>query len=411
MQSKSAKRLMRGSFALALLTSCSSGGTQAPAPSGVPSSSDTSTSITPPSPNTGGNPSSPTTSVTNTGGTPTGTNTGTVPSGNTGGATGPGTGNTSSDTSADDSPTEVNTGDSESSLGPTGSATTSEPGGSQAQSSTDGAVTDDSAGETSGPSGPEVTVLLAGNSVDANGPLPTTVEENLGFSGGGHILVRPTNITTEPNTKHPVAIWGPGGGTAPSYYLQLLTRMASQGFVIVGIRESTGDSVLMSAAIDWLEQQNADSNSPMYDRLILDRVGVFGHSMGGLSSEATALADDRVATALLDNSGSFSHDALVNVTIPVGIIYGETGQERPNAEGDFNNPGNKGPCWLAMMAGGGHGSGPWDGAGANVAWMRWHIGGENSRKDAFIGNGGAYNDNGIWQTQFKNWDGWKNWNE
>ena len=246
--------------------------------------------------------------------------------------------------------------------------------------------------------------------MNANGPLQTTVQD-LSFSGGGHILVRPTTITSEPNTKHPVAIWGPGGGTPPRDYLQLLTRMASQGFVLVGIRESTGDAVLMSAAIDWLEDQEADPSSPMHHRLILDRVGVFGHSMGGLSSEATAQSDDRVSTALLDNSGSFEHDALVNVKLPVGIIYGETGQEAPNAQGDFNNAGNKGPVWLGMMKGGGHGSGPWDGAGANVAWMRWHLGGENSRKDEFLSNGGDYNNTGVWQTQSKNWDGWKNWNE
>jgi pimeloyl-ACP methyl ester carboxylesterase len=256
----------------------------------------------------------------------------------------------------------------------------------------------------------KVTVLLAGDNVNANGPLQTTVQD-LTFSGGGHILVRPTTITKEPNTKHPVAIWGPGGGTPPRDYLQLLTRMASQGFVVVGIRESSGGSELMSAAIDWLEKQNADSSSPMFDRLILNRVGVFGHSMGGLSSEATIRADKRVTTALLDNSGDLSHSGLVTVKAPVGIIYGEDGMERPNAEADFDNTGNKGPCWRGMMAKGGHGSGPWDGAGANVAWMRWHIGGENSRKAAFIGTGGDYNNKGVWTTKFKNWDGWKNWNE
>ena len=223
--------------------------------------------------------------------------------------------------------------------------------------------------------------------------------------------MRPRELTNEPNTKHPVAIWGPGGGSTPGYYESLLTRMASQGFVLIGIRESSGGSELMSAAIDWLEEQNSDSGSPMYDKLILDRVGVFGHSMGGLSSEATALVDGRVATALLDNSGSLSHDGLVGVHVPAGIIYGEDGMERENAEADYSNPGNQGPCWLGMMAGGGHGSGPWDGASANVAWMRWHLGGENFRKDAFIGNGGDYNNTGIWTTQFKNWDGWTNWNE
>jgi hypothetical protein len=247
-------------------------------------------------------------------------------------------------------------------------------------------------------------VFLAGDDVNKDGPLALT-QENLSFSGGGHILVRPRDLSTDPNKKHPVAIWGPGGGTPPGDYMMVMNRLASQGFVVIGIRESSGGSELMSDAIDWLEQ------SSMADKLILDRVGVHGHSMGGLSSEATAAVDSRVATALLNNSGSLSHNGLVNMKVPTGIIYGSDGMERPNAEGDFNNAGNKGPIWLGMMAGGGHGSGPWDGAGANVAWMRWHIGGENFRKDAFMGQGGAYNNTGIWTTTFKNWDGWKNWNE
>jgi pimeloyl-ACP methyl ester carboxylesterase len=380
---------------LAWLGACSSGETQSETPS-APTSGDTSglpTSVSP-GPVTPTTPSTISPSPNNSTSAPTATSPSSSPTGVEPGGNPP-----------DTSPT-----DDTSSPGATPEPVSSGTDGSESQPVTDAPTTDVDSGETSDDSGPAVTVLLAGDDVDRNGPLATTVED-VGFSDGGHILVRPTTLTNEPNTKHPVAIWGPGGGTPPRDYLQLLTRMASQGFVIVGIRESTGDAVLMSAAIDWLEEQNANSSSPMYDKLILNRVGVFGHSMGGLSSEATALADKRVSTALLDNSGSFSHDALVNVTVPVGIIYGETGQEKPNAEGDFNNPGNKAPVWLSMMAGGGHGSGPWDGAGANVAWMRWHLGGENSRKDAFLGNGGAYNNTGIWKTQFKNWDGWKNWNE
>src|SRR5690606_3463612 len=85
-------------------------------------------------------------------------------------------------------------------------------GGSQSQPVTDAPTADVSSGETSDSDGPAVTVLLAGGDVDRNGPLATTVED-LSFSGGGHILVRPTTLTNEPNTKHPVAIWGPGGGT------------------------------------------------------------------------------------------------------------------------------------------------------------------------------------------------------
>ncbi|HET9958219.1 MAG TPA: hypothetical protein VFQ61_27180 [Polyangiaceae bacterium] len=311
-------------------------------------------------------------------------------------------------TSAGSGGSSTNSGGSSAGLGGSSANSGGTSAGSGGSSANSGGT---SAG--SGGSGGQVNttkVFLAGDNVNANGPLQTTVQD-LSFSGGGHILVRPTTLTSEPNTKHPVAIWGPGGGTPPRDYLQLLTRMASQGFVIVGIRESTGDAVLMSAAIDWLEDEDANPSSPMHDRLILNRVGVFGHSMGGLSSEAVAQTDKRVSTALLDNSGSFEHNALVNLKIPVGIIYGETGQEAPNAQGDFNNVGNKGPVWLGMMKGGGHGSGPWDGASANVAWMRWHLGGENSRKEEFLSSGGDYNNTGVWQAKQKNWEGWKNWNE
>lgn len=326
----------------------------------------------------------------------------------TGGQTGSGTGGSGTATGG----SGTSTGGSGTSTGGTGvGGSDTGSGGDDAGSGGDanGSGGDDAGSGGNDPGDPEVTVLLAGDNVNSNGPLDTTVE-SLTFSGGGHILVRPTQITSEPNTKHPVAIWGPGGSTPPTDYLQLLERMASQGFVIVGIRESTGDSVLMSAAIDWLEEQNDDTNSPMYDRLILDRVGVFGHSMGGLSSEATARDDDRVITALLDNSGSLSHNGLVDVTVPVGLIYGETGQEKDNARADYANSGNQGPLWLSMMTGGGHGSGPWDGAAANVAWMRWHLGGENFRKEEFLAEGGDYT-TGIWVSEWRQWDDWTNWNE
>jgi hypothetical protein len=391
--------LLRGSFVVAFMCSCSSSETGEPNPSATPGSGGADTGA-----GTGGSDAVPGTSGGDTGAGTGGSDT--VP-GTSGGDTGAGTGGGDTGTGVGGNDTVPGAGGGDTGAGIGGSDTGT--GGTEAGAG--GSQVDPGSGGDTGSVDSDVIVLLAGDDVNTAGPLQTTLEEDLNFSGGGHILVRPTDITTEPNTKHPVAIWGPGGGTAPGEYMQLLTRMASQGFVVVGIRESTGDSVLMSAAIDWLEEQDADPSSPLHDRLILNRVGVFGHSMGGLSSEATALVDDRVTTALLDNSGSFSHDALVTLTMPVGIIYGETGQEAPNAQGDFNNPGNQGPCWLSRMAGGGHGSGPWDGAAANVAWMRWHIGGENSRKNAFLGDGGAYNDTGIWQTDFKNWEDWTNWNE
>ena len=68
-----------------------------------------------------------------------------------------------------------------------------------------------------------------------------------------------------------------------------------------------------------------------------------------------------------------------------------TGGPRNNSEGGY-----------------GHGSGSWDGMAATVAWMRWHLGGEEWRKADFVGTSGKYIDGNIigkqgnWKTQCKN---------
>ena len=144
--------------------------------------------------------------------------------------------------------------------------------------------------------------------------------------------------------------------------------------------------------------------------------------MGGLESEQMLIKDDRVITAMLNNSGDLGHTAMsyVSPNKTIGIVYGEGGMERPNAEADYNNQGVKAPACLLKMTGGqgnecqqgecgwGHGSGPWGGMAATVAWMRWHLGGEDFRKADFVGMSGKYIDGSIigsqgkWKGQCKN---------
>ena len=56
----------------------------------------------------------------------------------------------------------------------------------------------------------------------------------------------------------------------------------------------------------------------------------------------------------------------------------------------------------------GHGSGPWGGMAATVAWMRWHLGGEDFRKADFVGTSGCYingeiiGERGHWKGTCKN---------
>jgi hypothetical protein len=237
------------------------------------------------------------------------------------------------------------------------------------------------------------------------------------------ILAYPKQLST--TQKHAVVMWGPGGGSNPKDYGGIIKRLASHGFVVIAIPESPGNASQGKAALDWLESKNKDPNDPLYNKLDMTKVGCSGHSMGGLESEQMLIKDDRVITAMLNNSGDLNHVAMSQVPAnkTIGIVYGEGGMERPNAEADYNNNGVKAPACLFRMTGGrpsnecyngecgwGHGSGPWGGMAATVAWMRWHLGGEDFRKADFVGTSGKYIDGNIigeqgkWKGQCKNFN-------
>lgn len=234
------------------------------------------------------------------------------------------------------------------------------------------------------------------------------------------ILAYPKQLSE--TQKHAVVMWGPGGGSDPKDYGGIIKRLASHGFVVVAIPQSPGDASQGKPALDWLESKNKDPNDPLYNKLDMTKVGCSGHSMGGLESEQMLIKDDRVITAMLNNSGDLGHTAMsrVSPSKTIGIVYGEGGMERPNAEADYNNQGVRAPACLLKMTGGqgnecqqgecgwGHGSGPWGGMAATVAWMRWHLGGEDFRKADFVGTSGKYingaiiGERGNWKGQCKN---------
>ena len=262
-------------------------------------------------------------------------------------------------------------------------------------------------------------VFLAEGSDETKDQMRVKYIERTGHDGGG-ILAYPEQLSND--QKHAVVVWGPGGGTEPGAYGGIIRRLASHGFVVIALRESPGNATQAIPALNWLEKKNKDPNDPLYQKLDMTKVGCSGHSMGGLESEQALIKDDRVITAMLNNSGDLGHTAMsqVSASKTVGIVYGEGGMERPNAEADYNNRGVKAPACLIKMTGGqgnecqqgecgwGHGSGPWGGMAATVAWMRWHLGGEDFRKADFVGTSGRYingeiiGERGRWKGQCKN---------
>ena len=269
-------------------------------------------------------------------------------------------------------------------------------------------------------------IFLANDKEEEKNYMEVEYKTNTGWDGEG-ILAYPKRLTDNPDQKHAVVVWGPGGGTKPSAYEGMIRRLASHGFVVVALKESPGNATQAIKALDWLDGLNKDSNSPLFGKLDMNTVGCSGHSMGGLESEQALIKDRRVLTAFLNNSGDWNGVGAMKVATDrtIAILYGEGGMERGNAENDYNNANVKAPACLIQMTGGkgtecyevapgrrecgyGHGSGSWDGMAATVAWMRWHLGGEEWRKADFVGTSGKYiNGNiaghdGKWKGQCKN---------
>lgn len=261
-------------------------------------------------------------------------------------------------------------------------------------------------------------IFLANDKEEEKNYMEVEYKTNTGWDGEG-ILAYPKRLTDNPDQKHAIVVWGPGGGTKPSAYEGMIRRLASHGFVVVALKESPGNATQAIKALDWLDGLNKDSNSPLFGKLDMNTVGCSGHSMGGLESEQALIKDRRVLTAFLNNSGDWNGAGANKVATDrsIAILYGEVGMEKDNARNDYNNPGVRAPACLIEMTGGprnnseggyGHGSGSWDGMAATVAWMRWHLGGEEWRKADFVGTSGKYIDGNIigkqgnWKTQCKN---------
>ena len=233
--------------------------------------------------------------------------------------------------------------------------------------------------------------------------------QTLNTPGENTILCYPKQLSSD--KKHGVIVWAPGYGSKAGDYEAIIRRLGSHGFVVIGLGTSPGDGSNAIKHLNYLDELNK-GNGPLAGKLDMNTAGCSGHSLGGSECEKAIVQDKRLVTFIINNAGDWDHMGMANVAadIPIAIVYGNNGMEKPNSEADYGNEKVKAPACLIMMDGAdwGHGSGPWDGMAATVAWFRWHMGGEDFRKADFVGTSGKYIDGpiighqGNWKGQCKN---------
>jgi hypothetical protein len=116
------------------------------------------------------------------------------------------------------------------------------------------------------------------NDYGARGPYEVTVVNDTGPTGQ-YTMFRPTSLG-DAGFKHPPATWGNGILTTPSAYAELLSTVASHGFVVIASNSTMVNALLMTEGLDWLISQN-DVPGEFQGKLAVDCAITIGYSLGG----------------------------------------------------------------------------------------------------------------------------------
>ncbi|RAY14678.1 hypothetical protein DPM19_13070 [Actinomadura craniellae] len=228
------------------------------------------------------------------------------------------------------------------------------------------------------------------------GPYAVTINQSAGPGRDGW-LVYPTNAGQN-GVDHPVFVWGPGAGSDPADYEDMLRQWASHGFVVYSeVSSSSGD--YMVDALDWLEDENARSSSPLYQDLDLSEVAFGGHSRGSIGTFDVA-NEPRLETTVHVAGGSFDGNGPDNLRNPALYIGGDDDFATGNVERDYGNTDV--PVWFNILDNTDHIMATRNGQHIITAWLRWHLADEEFRRtENFLSRTCTFCNLG--DVQYKNW--------
>lgn len=252
------------------------------------------------------------------------------------------------------------------------------------------------AADGGGPTDPPTGSLPPVDDVTEPGPYAVTVDDSAGPGNDGW-LVYPTDAGRN-GVDHPVFVWGPGAGSDPADYEDMLRQWASHGFVVYS-EVSSSSGAYMVDALDWLEDRNTSPSSPLYGDLDTSEVAFGGHSRGSLGTFDVA-DEPRLETTVHVAGGSFDGNGPDSLRNPALYIGGDEDFATANMERDYTNTDV--PVWFGILDGTDHILATRNGQHIITAWLRWHLADEEFRRTPdFLSPGCAFC--GLGDVRYKNW--------
>jgi len=253
-----------------------------------------------------------------------------------------------------------------------------------------------------GETGAEEQSSGCGGSDDANnieskyadsGSYPTTTTQVPGY-----VIYHPSEMTG----NHPIITWGNGSGMTPDKYNDLLSHLASWGFVVIASESiNTGSGREMIQGIDYLIEQNSERGSTFYGMIDTEHIGVAGHSEGGVGT-IFAARDPRVTcSAPLAGSGLAG-----SVKGPMLFIAGAQDKLVRAGLVRLGFMTSQGPAIFAVAQDMNHAMFLNNGGscrGYLTAWFMYQLQGDTAAAQAFLGDCEICN-NPNWDVKKKNFD-------
>ena len=234
----------------------------------------------------------------------------------------------------------------------------------------------------------------------------------------------PAELETTDNT-YPLVVIVNGTGVVASKYKPIFDHLASWGFIVVGNEdESAGNGASASASLDYMVTLNSDSNSKFYGKIDVDKIGIGGHSQGGLGTINAVTAQDngnyyKVMYAASAPTLQISVDLLKapfdvsGINIPCFMVAGTKKVDAGDGKNSgicplvelqekYNNISDGVSKIIARRVDTDHGDMLPYADGYMTAWFMYHLRGDEEAGKVFFGDSAEILNNANWQDVEKN---------
>lgn len=223
------------------------------------------------------------------------------------------------------------------------------------------------------------------------------------------------------NEKYAVVIIANGTGAIAETHKDVFVHLASWGFIVIGNDDKnswTGES--SSLTLDYIIKLNSEVNSVFYNKIDLDKIGISGHSQGGVGAINTITNYENskyiksiytASCACLELSNTLGWDYNVEtISIPYFMIAGtgdiDAGLIAPldSLENAYNKIENKSLTVMGRKKNLDHREVLKGAKGYMVAWFLTTLYDDSEAKRVFYGNRAEISINSeYWQdVQIKN---------